>query len=227
MPRKQWFLSVVLFTGSLCFLVYSKHFFSSDSFTESAISLPGIKAPQQNVVLLADAEYYPVLKEHFRKAEKKILGTIYLFKTAAYRDNEPADLMRELIAAQQRGVSVELVLDISSEDANSDDANIRAATALSKAGVKVSFDSSHVSTHAKAFVIDDRYCFIGSHNLTHSAMASNKELSVFVDSTDMAQKVTEFISQIPTYPLEAAAGGKENKAEKLEQETTGAKRAER
>jgi len=148
-----------------------------------------------------DKEYYPFIKEHFRKAQKSIVGTIYLFKTAPYRDNEPADLLRELIAAPKRNVSVELVIDISSEDRDFNEANLKAAEILSKAGVQVSFDRMDLATHAKAFVIDNRYCFVGSHNFTHSAMAINKELSLFIDSPETAGKVLEFIAQIPRTPF--------------------------
>ena len=163
----------------------------------SLTSPPSTSAPQCNVVLLANNDYFPYLKSHFQKAEKKIIGTIYLFKTASYRNNEPAELLRELIAARKRNVSVEMVIDSSPDDRETRDANLNAGRILQKAGVIVRWDREDVATHAKTFVIDDRYCFVGSHNFTHAAMTKNEEVSVFIDSPDMAHKLTEFIHQIP------------------------------
>jgi phosphatidylserine/phosphatidylglycerophosphate/cardiolipin synthase-like enzyme len=54
-----------------------------------------------------------------------------------------------------------------------------------------------VTTHSKVFVIDDRYCFVGSHNLTHAALAMNQELSLYVDSPALALQITNFVRQIP------------------------------
>jgi phosphatidylserine/phosphatidylglycerophosphate/cardiolipin synthase-like enzyme len=225
MRRKQWFVSVVLFGGSLCFLIYSKYFFSQQFVSESALTLPVLSTPQSNIVLLANDQYYPFLKEHIRKAQKSIVGTVYLFKTAPFRDNEPADLVRELGSARKRGVSVELIMDVSSEDRDSNDANLRAAEMLNKAGVTVWFDHAEVTTHAKVLVIDDQYCFVGSHNFTHSAMAVNKELTLFVDSLETAKQIREFISQIPRSPYDEKADRK-IRGDEFE-ETRKAKSAER
>lgn len=197
MRRKQWFLSILLFCVSLSFLVFSKSFFQQPQALQTESAVPGVSVPQANVVLLANKDYYPVLKEHFHKAEKSIVGTVYLVKTSGFRSNEPSDLLHELIAAQKRKVPVDLVMDLSDDDKDLRDSNLKIGEMLQRAGIKIRFDTTQIATHSKAFVIDDRYCFVGSHNLTHSAMSVNEELSVFVDSPDMAQKITQYINQIP------------------------------
>ncbi len=197
MRRKQWFFSILLFAVSLSFLLYSKYLFPPDPVRTLQTAVPATSPEQCGAVLLVNKDYYPFLKEHFRNARHKIVGTVFLLKTGNYRDNEPADLIRELIAARKRNVDVELVLDLSAADHSSNEANINASRILQEAGVSVRFDSADVATHSKSFVIDDRYCFVGSHNLTHSAMALNEELSIYVDSPEMAKKITEFIQQIP------------------------------
>src|SRR5574341_410976 len=200
MHRRKWFLSTLLFLISAGFLFFSKSFFSEMPVSQSLISTPSTSIPQCDVVLLTNNDYFPYLKSHFQKAEKKIIGTVYLFKTASYRNNEPAELLRELIAARKRNVSVEMVIDYSTEereDREGKETNLHAAEILRKAGVIVRLDRGDVATHAKTFVIDDRYCFVGSHNFTHAAMSKNQEVSVFMDSPEMARKLTEFIHQIP------------------------------
>jgi len=47
--------------------------------------------------------------------------------------------------------------------------------------------------HTKLAVIDGRYTFIGSHNLTQSALKHNNELSVLVDSPAVAESTLNYI----------------------------------
>jgi phosphatidylserine/phosphatidylglycerophosphate/cardiolipin synthase-like enzyme len=198
MRLKQWSFSIILFLFSLGFLYYSKNLFPPQAPREAtAIALPQAPTQKDQVVLLANKDYYPVLKEYFHNAQKSIHGTIFLFKTASFRDNEPADLMRELIAARKRNVNVDLVIELSSETKEYSEANRRAAETLAKAGCTIRQDLDSITTHSKVFVVDGRYCFVGSHNFTHAAMAMNEELSLFVDSPELATQIEKYIEQIP------------------------------
>lgn len=204
MRLKQWSLSILLFCVSISFLILSKNFFSREvPSVPTNSALPTAKSSQVDVVLLANEDYYPFLKEHIQSSKKSIAGTVYLFKTAPFRDNEPSELLRDLVAAAKRNVEVDLVMELAPENQNKDyaDANARAAELLRKGGVHIRSDSISVTTHAKAFVIDGRYCFVGSHNFTHAAMAQNEELSVFIDSPELGRKITDFINQIPLSPV--------------------------
>ena len=195
MRPRQWVLSLFLFVISVIFLLYSKTLFPPLRDERASTTL----LPAGNdcqALLLPNEEYYPFLKRHFQKSEVSIIGTIYLVRASNYPDNEPAALLRELIAARNRNVQVDLLLE-SSGDKDSVESNLQAAEMLKKAGVTVRFDSARVSTHAKTFVIDGRYCFLGSHNFTHAAMSKNVELSIFVDSPEIGKKITDFIRQIP------------------------------
>ena len=195
MRLRQWLLSAFLFLVSVVFLLYSKTLFkSSDGDNARTLSLAA--ATDCQALLLPNQDYYPYLRDHFKKAQSSIIGTIYLVKVSNYPDNEPSELLRELIAASKRNVKVEILLE-NSDDKDSIVSNQQAADMLKKAGVQVRLDSARVATHAKTFVIDGRYCFLGSHNFTHAAMSRNAELSIFVDSTEMGKKITDFIRQIP------------------------------
>ncbi|MCI0412498.1 phospholipase D-like domain-containing protein [bacterium] len=195
MRRRQWLISAFLFLTSVIFLLFSKTLFTSGT-SERNGALALSEASECHALLLPNREYYPYLKGFFQKAEKSIVGTVYLVRANSFPDNEPSDLLRELIAASKRNVQVEILLE-NSEDKDSLESNRFAAQMLEKAGVQVRFDSAKIATHAKTFVIDGRYCFLGSHNLTHAAMARNAELSIFVDSPEMGEKITNFVRQIP------------------------------
>ena len=67
---------------------------------------------------------------------------------------------------------------------------------LTRGGVKVYFDSPSTVTHVKAVVIDGRYVYIGSHNLTQSALRHNNELSVLIDSPEMASEITSYMGKL-------------------------------
>ncbi len=197
MRRKQWAVSALVFAASLFFLLYSQQFFSQRKEEPQNAALPSAKEPGQNIILLANEDYYPFLKQHFRQAQRRILGTIYFFKLTSHRENEPSELLRELIAAKKRNVDVDLVLEVSTDNKEANDANLDAAGMLKNSGVTIRLDLARATTHSKVFVIDDRYCFVGSHNLTHAALTMNQELSVYVDSPELASQITNFVRQIP------------------------------
>lgn len=190
-------LFVLLFSALLSTLLFFRYFHSRTLLSESIRATAVAPAAATTIVVLANREYYPYLKQYFRKAEKKITGTVFLFKTASFRDNEPADLLQELISASKRKVAVDLVLELSGDNRDYDEANKSAGELLRKSGVQVRFDQPRVTTHAKTFVIDERYCFVGSHNFTHAALSMNQELSLFIDSPSVAGKIIQFINQIP------------------------------
>ena len=196
MRLRQWVVSIIFFAVSVGFLLFSKAFFSPRG-NEHIDALSELPATECRVRLLPNQDYYPVLKSYFQKAQTTISGTVYLVKTADYPNNEPADLLRELAAASKRNVHVDLVLE-QGDSKDGTESNESAAQILQNAGVNVRFDPSDIATHAKTFVVDGRYTFIGSHNLTHAAMSRNEELSVFIDSPEIAQKVTKFIQEIPS-----------------------------
>jgi putative cardiolipin synthase len=52
--------------------------------------------------------------------------------------------------------------------------------------------SSGVSLHAKALVVDHQYVFIGSLNMDQRSKLLNTEMGLIIDSTRLAQAVTEF-----------------------------------
>ena len=62
--------------------------------------------------------------------------------------------------------------------------------------------SSGVSLHAKSFVVDRRYVFIGSLNMDQRSKLLNTEMGVIVDSPQLAKAVAEFF-ETATLPANA------------------------
>lgn len=152
---------------------------------------------QGKVTLLQDHKYYEALLSGIRKAKKSIAGCFFIFKVSEKRNDLPMVIIRELIAAHKRGVTVFLQLEQASPGkGNVYEQNRKAATLLSEAGIKVRFDAPKTTMHVKAMVIDNRYVYIGSHNLTQSALKYNNELSIMVDSPELADEITAYLQNI-------------------------------
>jgi phosphatidylserine/phosphatidylglycerophosphate/cardiolipin synthase-like enzyme len=147
--------------------------------------------------LLADGEYFKAMQEALEDAQSEIVMSYFLFKTNGYRSSYPDMILSRLIAAAKRGVKVKIVLE-REKDQNSmiNRNNGETAERLRRGGIEVLFDSPETKTHTKVAVIDRRYVFLGSHNLTSSALQYNNELSFVIDSPQMAREALEYINAL-------------------------------
>ena len=171
---------------------------SVSAATDRKPALP--KTIDQNgcpLTLLKNRAYFYALSERIRDARTQIVLAFFLFKTNGHPRSYPEILLRELGDAARRGVRVIVVLE---QDARKDSTvnrdNRNASERLKKAGVEVYFDSPKKTMHTKLAVMDGRYTFIGSHNLTQSALKHNHELSVLVDSPAVADKTLSYIKDL-------------------------------
>ena len=153
---------------------------------------------QAKTVLLPNREYGEAFLQGIRDARKSVLCSFYLFKITGSGNNQPRRIAEELIRAKRRGVEVTVILerDNGKKGDGLMEENRQTAAFLSRGGVKVFFDSPSVVTHAKVAVIDSRYVYLGSHNLTQSALRHNNELSVVIDSPEMAAEVTAYLDRL-------------------------------
>ena len=146
--------------------------------------------------LLRNQEYAEALLRGIGNARESILCSFYLFKITETRNNQPARIAKELVRARKRGVAVTVILENSGKERDPLNAdNRQTASLLARGGVKVIFDSPRVTTHNKVVVIDNRYIFLGSHNLTQGALRYNNELSVLIDSPEMATEVRAYLER--------------------------------
>ena len=166
-------------------------------FLYPAVPVTAAAPSSRSVALLKNSDYLDALVQGIRTARQSVVCSCYLFKTGTSRHDRPRLIADELIRARQRGVAVTVILE--EEGRHPDElnaANHDTAVLLRRGGVTVRFDSPSVTTHVKAVVIDDRYVYIGSHNLTQSALAHNNELSLLIDSPSLAAEVTGYLSRL-------------------------------
>lgn len=153
--------------------------------------------PNSSITVLVNRDYLPSLKDAIAKAKKEITLSFFHFKTKGSRDSYPDVIMASLIAASQRGVKVLVLLE---QGRNPDEDNTRenrqTMERLRKMGVIVHLDSPLTTTHTKMAVIDGKYTFIGSHNMTQSALKYNNEISVLIESPQVAAEALDYIESL-------------------------------
>ncbi len=159
--------------------------------------LPARENLTAQVTLLRNQDYAGALLDGIREARKSIVVTMFLFKTTDSPGNLPRQVAEELVRARRRGVEVSVLLEQNDRPGDTlNDDNRTTAQLLKRGGVKVFFDSPRVTTHAKAVVIDGRWVYLGSHNLTQSALRHNNELSLRIDSRELAAEITSFLDRL-------------------------------
>ncbi len=152
--------------------------------------------------LLLDTAYYPSLMKDLSHAHESIAMILYLFKTTDYRMALPDRLVHMLVRKYAQGVDVSLLLNVDRGDTphgigdNLNDTNLHTAKRLEDKGIHVYLDSPRRTTHAKVVVIDKKIVYIGSHNLTQSALRYNHEVSVRIVSPDMAKEIISYMEAL-------------------------------
>lgn len=140
---------------------------------------------------LPNPAFFDELIRRIGAAKKSIRAVNYLAELPAARTPRGTDvdpvrrLARALIAAKRRGVEVAVVLEGSKIEENYPFFRM-----LKDEGVDVWLDTSRTFIHHKVALIDDRFLFAGSHNLTRASMADNEEFSLLTDDAGAVRSFT-------------------------------------
>ena len=154
--------------------------------------------PAKDVMPIPAREYFAQVHPLLQQAQKSIRLIIYEIRYyPRFKNSSTNQLIQSLIDAHQRGVSVEVIVEESSEHARDNAAENREAVALlEKVGISVYFDSPATTTHDKVLVIDERYVVIGSTNWSYHALEKNNESSVLIDSPELARYYVEYFERL-------------------------------
>ena len=106
-------------------------------------------------------------------SEREVLVQAYGFTHHA--------IAQALVRAQQRGVTVRVLLDMKTGKSNRD-----VAQALEAGHVAMREDGKHAIAHNKVMVIDEAVVITGSFNFTNSAETRNAENVLILKSVDLA-----------------------------------------
>jgi phosphatidylserine/phosphatidylglycerophosphate/cardiolipin synthase-like enzyme len=109
------------------------------------------------------------------QAKNQILMQAYSFTSAP--------IAKALVAAHERGVKVEIILDKSHLTAQ-----YTSAPFVAKAGIPVKIDSAHEIAHNKIIIIDGEIVITGSFNFTKAAEDKNAENLLIIRNKATAEK---------------------------------------
>ena len=148
-----------------------------------------------NVSAFTNRQYVKMVKPLQDSAKKRIYVLMYVMKYYPDNPNSETNLMiKSLISASKRGVDVRVVLDNSDYNKALNKINKTTAEYLKKSGVKVSFESPSVITHAKLVIIDD-CVVVGSTNWGHSGFRLYNGLNVIVNDKNVLDKFLEYYNK--------------------------------
>jgi phosphatidylserine/phosphatidylglycerophosphate/cardiolipin synthase-like enzyme len=94
--------------------------------------------------------------------------------------------------ARRRNVDVRVILHQESQNRNLTKINRVAGNYLSCLGCQVKMFPPSSFLHAKIWLIDGRYSFVGSHNISTRSLTTNEEFSVKIDSVEFAKIVKDY-----------------------------------
>ena len=146
--------------------------------------------------VLEDREYYQMLIEDIRSAKSEILVAMYLMK---YDPDDPYDwandLIRELVAAKERGVEVKVIIEYRTYQGYMD-VNLEAYNYLKDHGVDVKLDEDSETDHFKFVVIDGKIVYVGSHNWSEAALYYNREVSIRIVEEGIARELKDYFNAL-------------------------------
>lgn len=160
---------------------------------------------QAQVTDISGTKYFPAVKDALLKAEKSIYVVMFTIESTLSKPNSKSNqLIDELIAAKNRGIEVEVILDQNVDfvqrrhtgDWESQIKSTRAYKRLKEAGIKVYYDEPARYTHAKAVIIDKKTVILGSTNWTESSFDNNIETSVLINSEKLAEEILAYLKTI-------------------------------
>ena len=163
---------------------------------QSQISVKKLPSLKAELTLLENAQFYSALTQRIEKAKKEISLTTFLFKTSSNPYNSANRLLRKLVQARKRGVKVYVILEKSGFNKSINEENLSTLRRLHLGGISARFEGVEKQTHTKLAVIDKEWTFLGSHNISHSALSINNELSVMVRSKPFAKKALQHVARI-------------------------------
>ena len=146
--------------------------------------------------LLLDGEYQRELFQQVKQAKDSIYISTFVFKLGKHPKNKVNQLVQLLAKAVKRGVKVVVLLEKSDHNKSLNQDNQTTAKRLKQLGVQVRFDHPKRQSHGKVAIFDESWILLGSHNLTHSALAKNHEVSLLWQQPEEAKRLLRYLNSL-------------------------------
>jgi phosphatidylserine/phosphatidylglycerophosphate/cardiolipin synthase-like enzyme len=147
--------------------------------------------------VLSGIEYYRALPALFDDARATI--EVCMFHIACASPQHPTRaLIDSLIAAHGRGVEVRVLMDQDREEDPYRSAiiNAPAKQLFDQAGVACRFDPADKLLHSKFVIVDGERVIVGSHNWSAGSYFLYDDLSVVIESREIARQFGERFTRL-------------------------------
>lgn len=149
----------------------------------------------ESALPLRGRDYHDYLIAELRSARLRLWASIFIVDVNRATDPDllVRTLLKEVAAANARGLDVRMVIGDSKQALGIRHRNRVARAFLRNRGVEVRRYAAArpLSTHNKFVVLDDDQIVLGSHNWTHRAFRESEEDSVAVVSTELNARLRE------------------------------------
>ena len=112
------------------------------------------------------------------------------------RHSRVQQLGASIARACSRGVKVSVILNQESPKRPLTVINRVSANKLESLGCKVKMRRGGVLLHTKMFMIDNRYSFVGSHNISTRSLTANEEITCKIDSVFVAESMRQYFNRL-------------------------------
>jgi phosphatidylserine/phosphatidylglycerophosphate/cardiolipin synthase-like enzyme len=183
----------------------------SERGNQSEIDSPAVGSDMGSAPLrlLTDRQFQARFEREISAAREEVVICQHLFAIDEKTKNDRALALADLLVqTAARGVDVIVVLEIGRETSPITISNRKMARYLQERGVRVYADMSGTVVHARLAVIDRRFVFLGSHDLTHQSLGRYREASLIVDSPSLAVDLLAFIESLEPVPYRERSAGR-------------------
>lgn len=101
-----------------------------------------------------------------------------------------------ILRARKRDLAVKVILNQESPRRPLSVINRVTGDRLGEMGCQVKHLRPGALLHTKLWIIDGRWSFVGSHNISTRSLTANEEVSVKIDSTQMARVFKQYFERL-------------------------------
>ena len=158
---------------------------------------PCFGLPAEDVQIVTDAQYFQTAQKVIRESKKSIHVIMFEMGYYDYHPDTPSNLLiKGLIEAKKRGITVQVILDVREGEDRTTKRNRHTGKILSGGGVEVIYDPLSKTTHAKLMIVDGQLTLLGSTNWTYYALTNNHEVSVLIKSKEVAKEMINYFNRV-------------------------------
>lgn len=152
---------------------------------------------QVTACVLSGDDYAPAMLYLIESARESIdLAAFSVTPRWPARGSQRFNLFRAFECAPARGLRCTAVLATHKPHSPNAAFNWQAAAKLSAAGWRLRWAPAAHLLHAKCMIVDGRRAVVGSHNIAHSAITSNIDLSVALDYTQPGGQTSKWFAEL-------------------------------